>query len=95
MVDEDFKTFFTIISMFGVLRPAFRENEMAMFQLKTVLEFNENDWKLFLLVLPDEKTRQIHILIKELYEYYLLYGGMLTEKSFQVRERMYQIIGKE
>ena len=66
-----------------------------MFQLKTVLEFNENDWKLFLLVLPDEKTRQIHILIKELYEYYLLYGGMLTEKSFQVRERMYQIIGKE
>ena len=46
MVDEDFKTFFTIISMFGVLRPDFRENEMAMFQLKTVLEFNENDWKL-------------------------------------------------
>lgn len=29
MVDEDFKTFFTIISMFGVLRPDFRENEMA------------------------------------------------------------------
>ena len=83
------------ISMLAVLRPDFRENEMAMFQLKTVLEFNENDWKLFLLVLPDEKTRQIHILIKELYEYYLLYGGMLVEKSFQTRERMYQIIGKE
>lgn len=95
MIDEDFETFLTIIGMFGVLRPELRENEIAMFQLKTVLEFNSRDWKMFLLVLPDEKTRQIHILIKELYEFYLLYGGMLVEKSFQTRERLYQIIGKE